>query len=104
MFDVPTRNLTREPVMGQETLSDLFRFSQPGEYAIHLTVEIALDDHKSLHNPGDGPKPRTVTVSRELPIHIVPVDVDWEQEVIRKGVEAFQRTVSLKSSLNTVTL
>ncbi len=87
-FDVATRNLTREPVLNLETLSDLFRFSQPGEYKVHLTVEIALDDRK-LHKPGDGPKPKTVTVSRELVIHIVPVEMVWEQEVIRKGVEAF---------------
>jgi hypothetical protein len=87
-FDVPTRSLTREPVMNRETLTDLFRFSQPGEYKVRLTVEIALDDHKP-HQPGDAPKPKTVTVSRELLIHIVPVDVDWEREVIRKGVEAF---------------
>ncbi len=89
MFDVPTRNLTREPVTERETLSDLFRFLQPGEYKVRLMVEIALDDHKSPHKPGDGPRPRTVSVSSELLIHIVPVDVGWEQEVIRKGVEAF---------------
>jgi len=88
-FDVATRNLTREPVMNQETLSDLFRFSQPGEYKVNLTVKIALDDHTPQHKPGDGPKPKTVTVSRELAIHIVPVDLDWEQEVIGKGVETF---------------
>jgi len=87
-FDVATRNLTREPVLNLETLSDLFRFSQPGEYKVNLTVEIALDDQK-LHKPGDGPKPKAVTVSRELVIHIVPVETVWEQEVIRKGVEAF---------------
>jgi hypothetical protein len=56
---------------------------------VRLMVEIALDDHKSPHKPGDGPKPKTVTVSRELVIHIVPVEMLWEQEVIRKGVEAF---------------
>jgi hypothetical protein len=89
VFDVPTRNLTREPVTERETLSDLFHFSQPGEYKVRLMVEIALDDHKSPHKPGDGPKPKTVTVSRELVIHIVPVEMLWEQEVIRKGVEAF---------------
>jgi hypothetical protein len=88
-FEVPTRNLARELVTQQETLSDLFRFSKPGEYNVRLTVEIALDDHKSRHKPGDPPKPKTVTVSRELLIHIVPVDVDWEAQVIRKGVEAF---------------
>ena len=93
-FDVPTQNLTREPSIHRETLTDLFRFSQPGEYTVRLTVEIALDDHKP-HKPtlepkmDDGSKPKTVTVSRELLIHIVPVDVDWEQEVIRKGVDAF---------------
>lgn len=86
--DVATRSLTREPVTGRETFSDLFRFSQPGEYKVRLTVEIALDDHKP-HKPRDAPKPKTVSVSRELLITIVPVDVDWEQEVIRKGVEAF---------------
>jgi hypothetical protein len=93
-FDVPTQNLTREPSIHRETLTDLFRFSQPGEYTVRLTVEIALDDHKPHTprnglNPDDGSKPKTVTVSRELLIHIVPVDVDWEREVIRKGVEAF---------------
>jgi len=88
-FDVATRNLTREPVLNGETLSDLFRFSQPGEYKVNLTVEIALDDHQPRHKPGDGPKPKTVTVSRELVIHIMPVEMVWEQEVINKGVEAF---------------
>ena len=93
IFDVATRSLTREPVTGQETLSDLFRFSQPGEYTVRLTVEIALDDHKPEHKPGDAPrpgsKPKTIKVSRELLLHIVPVEMDWEQEVIRNGVEAF---------------
>jgi hypothetical protein len=92
MFDVATRSLTREPVTGQETLSDLFRFSQPGEYTVRLTVEIALDDHKPEHKPGEpkpGSKPKTVTISRELLLHIVPVETDWEQEVIRNGVETF---------------
>jgi hypothetical protein len=88
LFDVPTLNLTREPTMNRETLTDLFRFWQPGEYTVRLTIEIALDDHKP-HKPPDGSKPKTVTVSRELLIHIVPVEADWEQEVIRKGVEAF---------------
>ncbi|MGB8130663.1 MAG: hypothetical protein WCG81_12795 [Candidatus Angelobacter sp.] len=88
-FDVATRNLTREPVMNRETLSDLVRFSQPGKYKVRQTVEIALDDHKPQHKPGDGPKTKTVTVSSELAIRIVPVDTDWEQEIIRKGVETF---------------
>ncbi len=88
-FDVPTRNLTREPITERETLSDLFRFSQPGEYKIRLTVEIALDDHKPPHQPGDGTRPKAVKVSRELLIKIVPVDAEWEQGVIRKGLEAF---------------
>jgi hypothetical protein len=88
-FDVATRSLTRERVTGRETFSDLFRFSQPGKYKVRLTVEIALDDHKPAHKPDEGPRPRTVTVSRELLIKIVPVDAEWEHEVIRKGLEAF---------------
>lgn len=89
-FDVPTRSLTREPVTGKETLSDLFRFTQPGEYKVRLTVEIAVDDHKPEHKPGDA-RPKTVTVRRELLLHIVPVEKDWEQEVIRNGVETLSR-------------
>jgi hypothetical protein len=97
-FDVPTQNLTREHSIHRETLTDLFRFLQPGEYTVRLTVEIALDDHKPHKPPlepkmDDGSKPKTVTVSRDLLIHIVPVDVDWEREVIRKGVDAFSTRV-----------
>lgn len=88
-FDVPTRTLTREPIRERETLSDLFRFSQPGEYKVRLTVEIALDDHKPAHNPDDGTRPKTVKVSRELLIKIVSVDAEWEQGIVRKGLEAF---------------
>src|SRR5215831_16411686 len=87
-FDIPTRNLTPERVTEKETLSDLFRFSQPGEYKIRLTVEIALDDHKP-HKPGDGSRAKTVSVSRELLIQIVPVEPEWEEYIIREGERAF---------------
>jgi hypothetical protein len=94
-FEVPSRDLTSQPQKFTYTLSNRFRFDQPGKYLVRLSLQVGLDDETTLRkaNPDPGIRPHAVSVARELLLEIVPATAEWEQEIIRKGYQAYSGRV-----------
>ena len=84
-FEVPVRYLTKEPVVSFYVVTNRFRFDHPGEYKLRLSVDVGFDDEKTKGQE----KPHSLTVTRELPLQIVPAEIGWQREIVRKGVEAY---------------
>ena len=97
-FEVPNRDLTTQPTTFDYHLTQRFRFDEPGEYRVRISIEVGLDD-ESTARPGSGlavqaqtmPPPHAVLVTREITFSILPASpraIEWEKEIIRKGVAA----------------
>ncbi len=88
---VPDRNLVPQPARFACTLSDRFRFDKPGEYHIRLSIQIGLDDETTQRkrNPDPLIQPHSVSVTRELVLQIVPAGAEWQEEIVRRGKEAY---------------
>ncbi|MGA9043169.1 MAG: hypothetical protein WB421_21850 [Terriglobales bacterium] len=85
MFDVPPQYLTTQAVAFSYILTHRFRFDKPGEYEIHLSLDVGFDDETtrvSAHSLG-------TTVTREITLQIVPAEPEWQKGIVRKGAEAW---------------
>ena len=54
-------------------LTNAYRFDEPGEYHVTLTVTVGLDDESPQHPPGADPSanPHFVTLTPEIVLQIV---------------------------------
>jgi hypothetical protein len=95
MFEVPSRDLSAQPVTFSYLLTHRFRFDAPGEYRVRLAMDVGFDDETTQRRPVPDAKvrPHTVSVIREISLEIVPAAPDWQAEIIRKGIEAFSAPV-----------
>jgi len=91
MFEVPRHDLTSQPLRFPYTLSDRFRFDKPGKYHLRLSIQVGLDDETTRRKSPRDPaiQPHAVTLTRELALEIVLPSAEWEQEIIRKGYQAY---------------
>ena len=72
-FEVPNHDLSANPVSYSYTLTDAYRFNEPGEYHVTLTVTVGLDDESTQRPPGANPSahPHFITLTPEIVLHIV---------------------------------
>jgi len=92
-FEVSNPDLSSQPVVFSYLLTKRFRFDTPGEYHVHLSMEIGLDDETTRRKLALGAapnvKPHTVNVTREIVLQIVPARPEWQTEVVRNGYKAY---------------
>jgi len=89
-FEVPNRDLSSQAVIFSCLLTKQFRFDTPGEYHVHLSMDLGLDDETTRRKPMDfTAKPHTVNVAREIVLQIVPARPKWQMEIIHDGYEAY---------------
>jgi hypothetical protein len=90
-FEVPDHDLSSKPEVFSYLLTHRFRFDQPGEYHVHLSLEIGLDDESTQRNsvPDPSIKPHSISVTPEIALQIVPAAAEWQKEIIRNGSEAY---------------
>jgi hypothetical protein len=91
-FDVPSRDLSFQPVTFSYVLTKQFRCDAPGEYHVHLSVDVGLDDESTRRKPYPDSltvKPHTVSVTREIVLQIVPARPEWQMQIIHDGYEAY---------------
>jgi hypothetical protein len=72
-FEVPIHDLSSNPASYSYMLTDAYRFNEPGEYRVTLTVTVGLDD-KSTQRPrgaNPGANPHFVTLTPEIVLQIV---------------------------------
>ena len=84
-IEVPVRYLATNPTVSTYILTNRFRFDRPGEYKVHLSVDVGFDDEASRSQA----KPHSLTLTREIALQIVPAQEDWQKEIVRKGHEAY---------------
>jgi hypothetical protein len=72
-FEVPDHDLSSNPVSYSYMLTDAYRFNEPGEYRVTLTVTVGLDDKSTQRPPGANPgaNPHFVTLTPEIVLQIV---------------------------------
>jgi hypothetical protein len=72
-FAVPNHDLSSKPASYSYMLTDAYRFDNPGEYHVILTVSVGLDDDSTQRPPGAklSPNPHFVTLTREIVLRIV---------------------------------
>jgi hypothetical protein len=72
-FEVPNHDLSAKPVSYSYVLTDAYRFDEPGEYRVTLTVTVGLDDESTQRAPGANPDPNPhfVTQTAEIVLQIV---------------------------------
>jgi hypothetical protein len=99
-FDVPSSDLSSQPVTFSYVLTKQFRFDATGEYHVHLSIDVGLDDENTRRGPMDSTvklntgmdstvKPHTVSVTREIVLQIVPARPEWQMQIIHDGYEAY---------------
>ncbi|MFZ3264689.1 MAG: hypothetical protein WA172_11875 [Terriglobales bacterium] len=93
-FPVPDRDLSSQPEVFSYELTKRFRFDKPGEYHVRLSLDVGLDHETTqvglFHGPvEDLTVRRTVTVTPEAVLEIVPASPEWQREIIRNGAEAY---------------
>jgi hypothetical protein len=93
-FAVPNHTLTAEPETFPYFLTNRFRFDRPGQYKIRFTLQVGLNDASNhvgppFPGPQDQPKRDSVSITRELVLEIVPAEAEWQEEIVRKGAEAW---------------
>jgi hypothetical protein len=113
-FEVPSHDLSSQPKTFPYTLTHRFRFDKPGEYRVQLSMEVGLDDEttqrKLVLDPNvkdpavknsaikdPAVKPHSVTVTPDIVLQIVAAPPEWQQEVVRKGYEAYSKPVARNS-------
>jgi hypothetical protein len=72
-FEVPNHDLSSNPLPYSYMLTDVYRFDDPGEYHVTLTVSVALDDETTQRRPGaePGAHPHFVTLTPTIVLQIV---------------------------------
>jgi hypothetical protein len=72
-FEVPNHDLSSNPASHSYRLSNAYRFDEPGEYHVTLTVTVGLDDESKRHPPGADPgaNPHFVMLTLEIVLRIV---------------------------------
>lgn len=72
-FEVPNHDLSSNPVSYSYMLTHAYRFDEPGEYHVTLTVTVGLDDESTQRPPGANPgaNPHFVTLTPEIVLQIV---------------------------------
>jgi hypothetical protein len=72
IFDVPNHDLSSSLASYSYMLTDDYRFDEPGEYHLTLTVTVGLDDKGTRRPAGADPSanPHFVTVTREIVLQI----------------------------------
>ena len=95
MYEVPSHDLGSQVVKFSYALTNRFRFDKPGEYHVRLSIQVGLDDETTKRTRGRDVKiqPHAVSVAREIVLEIVPAAPEWEQEIIRKGYQAYSGTL-----------
>ena len=90
-FEIPSHDLGIEPAKFTYILNNRFRIDKPGQYTVRLSFKVGLDDESTRRTPNQ-PRPahpNTVNIVREVVLQIVPARPEWQNEVIRKGYEAY---------------
>ena len=90
-FPVPRRDLTAQPETIAYRLTDRFRFDTPGRYQLRFELQIGLDDGSTPPGAGERTSPHSVTVTRTLPLDIIPADPAWQKQIIRDGEQAYSK-------------
>ena len=72
-FEVPNHDLSSNPASYSYMLTNAYRFDEPGEYHVTLTVTVGLDDESTQRPPGDNPgaNPHFVTLTSKFVLRIV---------------------------------
>jgi hypothetical protein len=72
-FEVPNHDLSSNPASYSYMLTNAYRFDEPGEYHVTLTVTVGLDDESTQRPPGDNPgaNPHFVTLTSKFVLQIV---------------------------------
>jgi hypothetical protein len=72
-FKVPNHDLSSNPASYSYLLTDAYRFNEPGEYHVTLTVTVGLDDKGTQRPLGANPgaNPHFVTLKPEIVLQIV---------------------------------
>ena len=88
---VPNRDLTSQPSEFSYLLTDRFRFNKPGEYNISLSIQVGVDDETTqlYPSPTRSAQPHSFTVHREIILEIAPAEAAWQEEIVRKGEQAY---------------
>jgi hypothetical protein len=91
LIAVPIRDLTSQPSEFSYLLTDRFRFDKPGEYHISLSIQVGVDDETTqlYPSPTRSAQPHSFTVHREIILEIVPAEAAWQEEIVRKGEQAY---------------
>lgn len=91
IFEVPNPDLSSQPATFSYLLTNRFRFDKPGEYRVRFSVQVGFDDETTQPNPKSDPsvQPHSVSVTREIALQIVPAEAEWQEEIVRKGEEAY---------------
>jgi hypothetical protein len=101
-FEVPNHDLSSNPASYSYKLSNAYRFDEPGEYHVTLTVTVGLDDESTQHPPGADPcaNPHFVTLTPEIVLQIVAKSNQltryWKVDFI---VPVSQESVSFRPSI-----
>jgi hypothetical protein len=93
--EVPDRDLTSQPETFSYVLTHRYRFDKPGEYRVHLSIDVGLDDEttKRTMAPDSAVKPHSVTATPEIVLQIVPASAEWQKQLIQDGYEAYSGPV-----------
>jgi hypothetical protein len=84
-FEVSPHYLTTQAVTSSYILTNRLRFDKPGEYEIRLSLAVGFDDETTRVNANSF----GTTVTREITLQIVPAEPEWQEEIVRKGAEAW---------------
>jgi len=90
-FQVPSRDLSSQPVVFSYSLTKRFRFDKPGGYHVQLSIDVGLDDETTLRKatPGAVEEQHSVKLVPEIVLQIVPASAQWQSEIVRKGYAAY---------------